>query len=137
MADDDEELEREGAGELEDPVMPLVPAELGIDPVLLCVLHCAAFLDLASVDLVDADAAGDVLENLESYVKRLSPERLTEIQRQLDVLEEWAENAGWPEELVDFVADFLYSCGIGEAEDGDEGEDEDEDVDDDDDDDDD
>lgn len=114
MADDEDDREETVLGALEDPVMPLVPAELGIDPILLALLHCAAFLDLASEDLVDPEAAGDVLENLEAYVKRLSPERLNEIEHQLESLEQWAESAGWPDELVDFVADFLYSCGIGE-----------------------
>jgi hypothetical protein len=115
MADDDDDERDEGAEDgLEEPIMPEVPAELGIDPMLLAVLHCAAFLDLANDQEVDPDAAGAVLENLEVYVKRLPPERLAEIQRQLEKLEAWAEEAGWPEELVDFVADFLYSCGVGE-----------------------
>jgi hypothetical protein len=116
MADDEDDDERENGADsaLEDPIMPLVPPELGIDPILLALIHCAAFLDLASEQLVDPDSAGDVLENLELYVKRLEPTRLTEIQGQIEKLEEWADQSGWPEELVDFVADFLYSCGVGE-----------------------
>jgi hypothetical protein len=110
---DDERTEATDSG-LEDPIMPRVPAELGIDPILLALLHCAAFLDLASDDLVDPESAGEVLESLEIYVKRLPPDRLAQIQRELEKLEEWAEQSGWPEELVDFVADFLYSCGIGD-----------------------
>jgi hypothetical protein len=104
MADDDERA----------PITPLVPPELGIDPLLLALIHCAAFLDLASEDLVDPDAAGDVLEGLEAYITRLPADRLTEIQGQLERLEQYAEESGWPHELVEFVADFLYSCGIGE-----------------------
>lgn len=113
MADDDEIDDATEEG-LEDPIMPVVPAELGIDPILLSLLSCAAFLDLAGDDEVNAGAAGDVLENLEVYVKRLSPDRLVEIQSQLEKLEAWAEESGWPEELVDFIGDFLYSCGIGD-----------------------
>jgi hypothetical protein len=119
----DEENEREDGSEpgLENPVMPTVPPALGIDPVLLALIHCAAFLDLASEDLVDPDSAGDVLEHLEVYVKRLEPARLSEIQGQLGKLEVWAEQSGWPEELVDFVADFLYSCGVGDEDDAEDG----------------
>jgi hypothetical protein len=116
MADDelDDGANDDGAEGLEDPIMPVVPAELGIDPLLLALLHCAAFLDLAGEEEVDPDAAGDVLENLEVYVKRLPLERLGELQSQLEKLEGWAEDKGWPEELVDFVSDFLYSCGVGD-----------------------
>lgn len=120
MADDDDDEREEASSDgLEDPIMPLIPAELGIDPLLLALLHCTAFLDLASDDLVDPDAAGDVLENLEAYVKRLSRPRLAELQMQLDKLEEYAEEAGFAEELVDFIADFLYSCGVGDDDDHD------------------
>ncbi len=114
MAEQDEEREDVVDSGLKDPIMPPVPAELGVDPLLLSLLHCAAFLDLASEDLVDPDAAGDVLEQLEIYVKRLAPERQSELQAQLEKLEAWADEAGWPEELVDFAADFLYSCGVGD-----------------------
>ena len=110
----EEEVDTAREGEAEGPILPLIPAELGIDPLLLALLHCAAFLDLASEEEVDSEAAGDVLENLELYITRLTADRLSEIQRQLEKLEEWAEEAGWNEELVDFVADFLYSCGIGD-----------------------
>jgi hypothetical protein len=122
MADDDDKREEKAESGLEDPIMPAVPPELGIDPILLALIHCAAFLDLASEDLVDPDSAGDVLENLELYIKRLEPARLSEIQAQLEKLEEWAEQSGWPEELVDFVADFLYSCGVGEEDEPEEAE---------------
>jgi hypothetical protein len=97
-----------------DAITPLVPPELGIDPLLLGLIHCAAFLDLASDELVDSDVAADVLEGLEAYIQRLPAERLIEIQGQLERLEAFAEEAEWPEELVDFISDFLYSCGIGE-----------------------
>lgn len=107
MADDDER----------DPITPLVPPELGIDPLLLGLIHCAAFLDLANDELVDSDVAADVLEGLEVYIQRLPPERLTEIQSQLERLEAYADESDWPEALVDFIADFLYSCGIGEEDD--------------------
>jgi hypothetical protein len=113
MAEDEARPEATDSG-LEDPVMPRVPAELGIDPILLALLHCAAFLDLASDDQVDPESAGEVLESLEIYMKRLPSERLGQIEQQLEKLEAWAEESGWPEELVDFVADFLYSCGIGD-----------------------
>src|SRR5688572_9393718 len=108
MADDF--LEPSNGVDAREPILPVAPPELGIDPLLLSLLHCAAFLDLASEELVDPEAAGDVLESLELYIKRLPPERLSEIQYQLEKLEAYAEEAGWSDQLVEFVGDFLYSC---------------------------
>jgi hypothetical protein len=100
--------------------MPVVPAELGIEPMLLGLLHAAAFLDLAGDDSVDEQDAGDALEHIGLYVQRLSPERLTEVAAQLERLEQYGKQNGWPGPVNEFVADFLYNCGIGDEEDEDE-----------------
>lgn len=106
---DDDDAEVDGAG-----LLPVVPPELGIDPLLIALLHAAAFLDLSDDDSVDPELAGDVLEHVGMYVQRLPAERVQDIERQLRTLSEHAEAQRWPEELVDFVASFLYNCGIGE-----------------------
>jgi hypothetical protein len=117
--DDDLELEDEvGEGRV-----PVVPEELDIDPFLLALLHCTAFLDFADEDTVDPAAASDVLEHVGLYIQRLPPDQLGEIQEQLDALEDHGRSAGWPVDIVEFVRDFLYNCGIGDDE---EDEDEDE-----------
>jgi hypothetical protein len=110
---DDDTLE-DGEDDAGAGLLPVVPTELGIDPLLIALLHAAAFLDLSDDESVDPELAGDVLEHVGMYVQRLPPERLLEIESQLSSLSAHAEAQGWPGELVDFVASFLYNCGIGE-----------------------
>lgn len=107
MAADDK-----GSGKEAVSGLPLVPAELGIDPVLLALLHCAAFLDLSGEGIVEPGAATDVLEHVGLYVQRLSPDELADIADQLAALHEHGAEAGWAPELLELVDDFLYSCGV-------------------------
>lgn len=93
-------------------MLPVAPEGLELDPVLLALLQCAAFLDLSSDEDVRPEGAGDVLEHVGMYVQRLGDEELDELESQLDDLAEHGASAGWPEELVQFVASFLENCGI-------------------------
>ena len=93
-----------------DFMMPVVSEEVDLDPLLVGLLHCAAFLDFANDDVVDPDVATEVLDHVALYVRRLSPERLEGIQAELERLEEYAARAGWPEEMIEFVGDFLENC---------------------------
>lgn len=126
-SEDDRDEEVDESVESDSFMMPVVPENLRIDPLLAALLHCAAFLDFSDDDAVDPQAAGDVLEHVGMYVQRLPAERFDEIQEQLDRLEDHAQNAGWPEDMIEFVRDFLYNCGIGdEEEETDDGDDEEE-----------
>ena len=95
-------------------MMPPVPEDVDVDPVLLALLHYAAFLDLADDDIVDPEAASDVLEHVGMYIQRLAPDELQALSGQLDRLADHGTDQGWPEWITGFVSDFLYSCGIGE-----------------------
>ena len=110
MANENDEEERQE----EMVVMPVVPDKLGIDPVLLAMLHLTALLDFADDEIIESQIANEALEHVEMYMQRLSTERLEEVQAQLDRIEEYAAEQGWAEELTDFVRDFLYNCGLGE-----------------------
>lgn len=93
-------------------IMPLVELEdVEVDPLLLALLHCSAYLDLSDDDSVDPEDAGEALEHMAHYVRLLSDERLDQVQEQLDELADHGESEGWPEELVEFVRDFLVNCG--------------------------
>lgn len=107
----------EDKNDVTDFVMPVLPEELGVDPLVAALLHVTAFLDFADDDSVEPEAANEALEHVEMYIRRLSPERVEEIQTQLDKVEDHAEKAGWPEEMIDFTRDFLYNCGLGDDED--------------------
>jgi hypothetical protein len=101
---------------LESATLPEVPDSLGVEPLLAALLHCAAFLDLSPEDVVAPQPATEVLEHVGLYVQRLPLERQAELADQLDRLRRHAESEGWPEPLVEFIEEFLYSCGIGEDE---------------------
>jgi hypothetical protein len=103
-------------------MLPVLPPELAIDPLLAALLHLAAFLDLSDDASVDPDAAGEALEHVGLYVQRLDEATLDRLESELRRLAEHAQVAGWSEEQREFVEDFLYSCGIGQDED--EGEEE-------------
>jgi hypothetical protein len=92
--------------------MPLVPESLGVDPMLLALVHVASLLDFAEDDVVDPEAANVALEYVEEYLQRLPAERLDAIQADLDRMEEYGAEHGWSEEMTDFVRDFLYNCGL-------------------------
>ncbi len=113
MANENDEEERQD----ELVTMPVVPEKVGIDPVLLAMLHLTALLDFADDEIVEPQIANEALEHVEMYMQRLSSDQLEEVQAQLDRIEEHAAEQGWPEELTDFVRDFLYNCGLGEDDD--------------------
>ena len=104
-------------GEETDPthyMLPVVPESLGIDPLLVALVQAAAFFDLADDDLIDPDAAGDVLEHIGLYVQRLPEERRAGVKADLEALSAHANAQGWPTWVAEFCGEFLYSCGIGE-----------------------
>jgi hypothetical protein len=116
--EEDEREEEEGEEAVDaQPLLPPIPEELGIDPLLLALLHTAAFLDLSDDESVDPELAGDVLEHVGMYAQRLPPERVQELEQQLEKLQAHAEQSGWPPELSEFVGQFLYNCGIGDEDD--------------------
>jgi hypothetical protein len=106
------------SGGVDGLMMPSVPEDLGIDPLLLALLHTTAFLDFSDDDTVEPEAANEALERVEQYVQRLPEERLSALQKDLEKLEQHATQAGWPEDMIDFVRDFLYNCGIGDEDEG-------------------
>lgn len=106
-----------GRDDGEPGFLPVIPDSLGIDPLLAALIHLTAFLDFSDDDTIASDAANEALEHVELYVQRLSEDRLDEIQSQLEKLEAYATQEGWSEDLVEFIRDFLYNCGLGEDDD--------------------
>ena len=64
-------------------VFPLIPAELGVDPLLLAVLHAAVFLSGSDDAVVHPDAADEAMEYLATYLQRLDGERLRKVREDL------------------------------------------------------
>jgi hypothetical protein len=103
-------------GEVPDgaAVMPEIPAELGVHPLLLAILHATVFLDGSEDKVVDPDAAGEALEYLAAYLQRLEGADLRRVKEDLLVLTAYGKDQGWPKQQVRFFKDFLSNYGVGE-----------------------
>ena len=96
-------------------VFPLIPEELGADPLLLAVLHSVVFLSGSDEDVVHAAAAEEALEYLAGYLQRLGGDRLRRVREDLTCLGTFARQEKWPKQLTQFLKTFLADFGVGEG----------------------
>jgi hypothetical protein len=96
-------------------VLPLIPAELGIHPLLLAVLHAVVFFDGSAEDVVHDAAADEALNYIATYLQRLDGSDLRRIKEDMACLVGFARQEQWPKEEVQFLEGFLKEYGIGEA----------------------
>jgi hypothetical protein len=108
MADDDDRGVPEGAA-----VFPLIPSELGVDPLLLAVLHAVVFLSGSEDDVVQPDAAEEALEYVAGYLQRLEGPRLQRVREDMEVLLRLARQEKWPKAAQQFLKTFLTDYGVG------------------------
>jgi hypothetical protein len=101
MADDAPEVP-EGAA-----VFPLIPAELGIHPLLLAVLHAVVFLDGSDEQVINDAAADEALNYLVTYLQRLRGSEQQRVREDLAVLVDHARENDWPAEERHFLENFL------------------------------
>ncbi len=107
MDERDEDDVPEGAA-----LMPEIPAELNVHPLLLAVLHATIFLDGSEDDVVDPDAAGEALEYVATYLQRLQGAELRRVKEDMQVLAAYAKDQDWPKPHVRFFKEFLSSYGV-------------------------
>jgi hypothetical protein len=114
MADDEARDVPEGAA-----VLPLIPPELGVHPLLLAALHALVFLDGSDDEVVDPEAAGEALEYMAGYFQRLQGDDLRRLREDVECLAAYARQQGWPKQTARFFKDFVKEYGIGgEGEEG-------------------
>ena len=94
-------------------VFPVIPAELGIHPLLLAVLHAVVFFDGSAEDVVNDAAADEVLNYIATYLQRLEGPELRRIKEDLDCLLAFAREEKWPVEELKFLESFLQDYGVG------------------------
>jgi hypothetical protein len=94
-------------------VFPLIPAELGVGPLLLAVLHATVFLSGSDDDVVDPAAAEEALEYLAGYLQRLEGPALARVREDMACLTAFARQEKWPRQLVRLLQSFLDDFGIG------------------------
>jgi hypothetical protein len=111
-ADDDGADEAKGEGAEGAAVFPLIPPELGINPLLLALLHSMVFIDGSTDDVLDPDAADEAMQYLVTYLMRLKGPALDRIREDMDCLLGYAKQAGWPRQQLTFLKSFLADYGI-------------------------
>jgi hypothetical protein len=111
MPDDNERQVPDGAG-----VLPLIPDELQVHPLLLAVLHATVFLSASDDQIVDEDAADEAFDYMAGYLRRLDGSDLARVREDLAVLAEFGRQEKWSAEAIEFLKTFLETCGISEAE---------------------
>src|SRR5437588_7262076 len=94
-------------------VLPVIPPELGIHPLLLAILHAVVFFDGSSEDVVNDGAADEALNYIATYLQRLEGPELRRVKEDMDCLLTFARQEKWPIEEVKFLQDFLAEYGVG------------------------
>src|SRR4051812_21294213 len=107
MTDEAEPDVPEGAA-----VFPLIPPELGINPLLLAVLHAIIFLAGSEDDIVHAAAADEAVQYLAGYLQRLEGAQLERVREDIDCLVRFAKQEKWPKQLIVAVKTLLEDMGI-------------------------
>jgi hypothetical protein len=95
-------------------VFPLIPAELGVHPLLLATLHAYVFLEGSDPAVLNPAAAEEALEYLATYLQRLAGPELRRVQEDLQTLVGFAKHEKWPKQQVRFLQDFLKDNGVTE-----------------------
>jgi len=108
-------------------VLDTIPPDLGVDPLLLAVLHAVVFINGSAPKVVHPVAADEALDLICGYLQRLNGKQLQRVQEDMDCLVRWARQEKWDKPLVEILTSFLSACGVvpGEVEDEDEEDDED------------
>ncbi len=96
-------------------VFPLIPAELGVHPLLLGVLHAYVFLEGSDPAVLNPAAAAEAMEYLTTYLQRLTGPDLRRVQEDLRALVGLAKSEKWPKQQVRFLQDFLKDNAVGEG----------------------
>src|SRR6476620_9606744 len=87
-------------------VFPLIPAELGVHPLLLAALHAYVFLEGSDPAVLNPAVAEEAMNYLVTYLQRLSGAELRRMKEDLATLAGFAKADGWPKQQVRFLQDF-------------------------------
>src|SRR5262249_43461604 len=102
MADESEPEVPDGAA-----VFPLIPAELGIHPLLLATLHAVVFLVGSSEEVVEPAAGEEALQYLVTYLQRLNGRQLDRVREDIAALVDYARKEDWARADLHFLKTFL------------------------------
>ena len=109
--DDDDSGVPDGAA-----VFPTIPAELGVNPLLLAVLHATIFLAGSDEEVVHPEASAEAVELMADYLRRLEGAMLRQVQEDMACLVAYARQQKWPKQLIHALKNFLSDMGLGDGE---------------------
>ncbi len=95
-------------------VFPMIPAELGVHPLLLAVLHSYVFLEGSAPEVLHGDVAEEAMQYLATYIQRLTGADLQRVKEDLQTLVGYAKHEKWPRQQIRFLQDFLAENGAGD-----------------------
>ena len=93
-------------------VFPLIPAELGVHPLLLAALHAYVFLEGSEPAVLNPAVAEEAMNYLATYLQRLKGDDLRRVREDMATLAAFARSEKWPKQQVRFLQDFLRENGI-------------------------
>ncbi|HLN31609.1 MAG TPA: hypothetical protein VK395_27960 [Gemmataceae bacterium] len=95
-------------------VFPQIPPELGVNPILLAVIHATVFLTGSDSSIVHPQAADEVVEYMAAYLGRLKGQPLEQVREDMTCLIGYARHEKWPKQVIRSLQTFLEDYGIGE-----------------------
>jgi hypothetical protein len=93
-------------------LFPVIPAELGVHPLLLAVLHAVVFLEGSGGGVVNSAAAQEQLEIIASMLQRLSENDLRRVREDMVTLAGYARHEKWDKRSIQFLKTFLDDFGV-------------------------
>jgi hypothetical protein len=93
-------------------VFPLIPAELGVHPLLLAALHSYVFLEGSDPSVLNPAVAEEAMNYLVTYLQRLQGDNLRRAKEDMATLAAFAKSEKWPKQQVRFLQEFLKENGI-------------------------
>jgi len=97
-------------------VFPEIPAELGVSPLFLAVLHALVFLQGSEVSVVNTAAADEAAEYITGYLQRLEGRDLRRLREDISCILALAKEEKWPKGDIQFLKSFMADHGIGQVE---------------------
>src|SRR3954453_4989485 len=76
-------------------VLPLIPEELGVDPLLLATLHAFVFLAASADEVVHRAAGEESLQSLLTSLQRIKGNKLARLKEDMEQLIGFAKQEGW------------------------------------------
>jgi hypothetical protein len=93
-------------------VFPVIPAELGVHPLLLAVVHTVVFLEGSGADVVNRAAAEEQLEIIASMLQRLSDDDRRRVREDMATLVGYAKHEKWDKGSIQFLKNLLDDYGV-------------------------